>query len=68
MKKRVGLLFVGGFYTYTCYQITDAKKNVFYIAEPRGDYGATRGADTIAELQEIINKDKTMMDYIARQR
>lgn len=68
MKKRIGLLFVGGFYTYTCYQITDAKKNVFYIAEPRGPIGVTRGADTIEELQEIIDNDKKMMDYIARQR
>ena len=68
MKKRIGLLFVGGFYTYTCYEITDAKGGKFYIAEPRGPIGVTRGADTIEELQQIIDNDKKMMDYIARQR
>lgn len=68
MKKRIGLLFVGGFYTYTCYQITDAKGGVFYLAEPHGFIGATRNAKTVEELQKILDNDKKMMDYIARQR
>lgn len=61
-------MFVANFYTYTVYEITDAKKRKFYIAEPRGMIGVTRGADTVEELQDILNKDRTMMDYIARQR
>lgn len=68
MKKRIGLLFVGGYYVYTCYQITGAKGETFYLAEPQNPIGATRNARTVEELQEIINKDKPMMDYIARQR
>lgn len=67
MKKRIGILIAGNFYVYTAYRITDAKGKNFYIAEPRGT-GATRGADTIEELQEIINKDVKMLNYIARQR
>ena len=68
MKRRVGLMFIANFYTYTVYEITDAKKKKFYIAEPRGPYGATRGADTLEELQKSLDNDKKMLDYIARQR
>ena len=68
MKKRIGLMFVANFYTYTVYEITDAKGGKFYIAEPRGMIGATRSARTTEELQEILNKDRPMLDYISRQR
>lgn len=68
MKKRIGLMFVANFYTYVVYEITDAKGGKFYIAEPRGMIGATRSARTTEELQEILNKDRPMLDYISRQR
>ena len=68
MKKRIGLLFAGNFYTYTAYRITDAKGGHFYIAEPNGPIGATRGAETLDELQHQIDADVKMMNYIARQR
>lgn len=68
MKKRIGLMFVANFYIYTVYEITDAKGGKFYIAEPHNPIGATRNARTTEELQDILNKDRTMMDYIARQR
>lgn len=67
MKKRIGLMFVANFYTYVVYEITDAKKQKFYIAEPRG-LGTTRSARTTEELQEILNNDRAMLDYISRQR
>lgn len=68
MKKRVGLMFVANFYTYVVYEITDAKGGKFYIAEPRGDIGATRTARTTEELQKVLDKDRKMLDYISRQR
>lgn len=68
MKKRVGLMFVANFYTYVVYEITDAKGGKFYIAEPRGDIGATRTARTTEELQKVLDNDRQMLDYISRQR
>lgn len=68
MKKRIGLMFVANFYTYTVYEITDARGGKFYIAEPRGEIGATRSASTTEELQEILNNDKPILDYISRER
>lgn len=61
-------MFVANFYTYTVYEFTDARKAKFYIAEPRGPVGATRGADSLEELQDILNSDRKMLDYISRQR
>lgn len=68
MKKRIGLMFVANFYTYVVYEITDAKGGKFYIAEPRGDIGATRTARTTEELQKVLDNDRQMLDYISRQR
>ena len=65
-KKRIGILIAGNFYTYTAYSIKDAKGGIFYIAEPRG-LGATRSADTVEELQQIINNDVKMLNYISRE-
>ena len=66
MKKRIGILFSGNFYQYTAYRVTDAKGGIFYIAEPIG-MGATRNANTVEELQEIIDHDVKMLNYIARE-
>lgn len=68
MKKRLGHLISGNFYTYTLYKITDAKGGCFYIAEPKGVTGATRAAETIDELQELLDADVAMLNLIARQR
>lgn len=67
VKKRVGILIVGNFYTYTVYEIKDAKGGVFYIAEPRG-IGATRSASTVDELHKILTADVPMLNLISRQR
>ena len=67
-KKRIGIHIVGNFYVYTIYQITDAKGGYFYIGEPHAAIGATRSARTVEELQKILDADKAMLDYIARQR
>ena len=66
MKKRIGILIAGNFYTYTAYRITDAKGGFFYLAEPQG-MGATRNANTVEELQKILDKDVKMLNYIARE-
>lgn len=68
MKKRIGLMFVANFYTYTVYEITDARGGKFYIAEPRGMIGATRSASSTEELQKVLDNDRQMLDYISRQR
>lgn len=68
MKKRIGIMIVGNFYTFTVYKITGATGNIFYIAEPRGDIGATRCALTQEDLQKQLDKDVPMMNYIARER
>ena len=46
MKKRLGHLISGNFYTYTLYKITDYKGKFFYLAEPKNMVGATRSANT----------------------
>lgn len=68
MKKRIGLMFVANFYTYTVYEITGAKGSRFYIAEPNGSIGATRSASSPEELQKVLDNDRQMLDYISRQR
>ena len=67
MKKRLGHMISGNFYTYTLYKITDCKGNFFYIAEPKGMIGATRSASTIEELQKILDADVAMLNLIARE-
>ena len=67
MKKRLGHLIAGGFYTYVLYQFTDAKGQKFYIAEPRG-VGATRGGDSIEEIQQQLDKDAKMLNYISKRK
>ena len=67
MKKRLGHLIAGNFYIYILYSFIDAKGKIFYIAEPRGEIGATRGADTVEELQQILDNDVQMLNYIARE-
>lgn len=61
-------MIAGNFYVYTVYQITGATGKVFYIAEPRGDIGATRCALTQEDLQKHLDEDVFMMNYIARER
>ena len=68
MKKRIGIMIAGNFYIFTVYQITGATGNVFYIAEPKGDIGATRCALTQEDLQKQLDNDVPMMNYIARER
>lgn len=67
MKKRLGHLISGNFYTYTLYKITDAKGKSFYLAEPKNATGATRNASTVEELQEILEADVEMLNLIARE-
>lgn len=67
MKKRLGHLISGNFYTYTLYKITDYKGKFFYLAEPKNMVGATRSANTIEELQEILDADVSMLNLIARE-
>lgn len=66
MKKRLGHLISGNFYTYTLYKVTDAKGRVVYLAEPKGA-GATRNATSVEELQEILDADVAMLNLIARE-
>lgn len=66
MKKRIGILISGNFYQYTAYRITDAKGGIFYLAEPIG-MGATRNANTLEELQKIVDHDVKMLNHIARE-
>ena len=65
MKKRIGHLIAGGFYMYVLYEFKDAKGKKFYIAEPRG-VGATRGGDSIEEIQQQLDKDAKMLNYISK--
>ena len=67
-KKRIGIHIVGNFYIYTIYEITDCKGGKFYIGEPRGSVGVTRGATTLAELEKDLDNDLKMLNYISRQR
>lgn len=66
MKKRLGHLISGNFYTYTLYKVTDAKGRVVYLAEPKG-MGATRNATSVEELQEILDGDVETLNLIARE-
>ena len=65
MKKRIGIMIAGNFYTFTVYKITSATGQVFYIAEPRG-VGATRCANTEEELQKQLDQDVKMMNLISK--
>lgn len=61
-------MFVAHFYTYIVYEITDFRGMKFYMAVPKGALGATRSARTTEELQEILDKDKPVLDQIAKER
>ena len=67
MKKRIGIMIAGNFYTFTVYKITGATGNSFFIAEPQG-IGATRCALTQEDLQKQLDADVPMMNLIARER
>ena len=67
MKKRIGHLIAGGFYTYVLYEFKDAKGKKFYIAEPKGMIGATRGGDSIEEIQRQLDKDVPMLRLISKE-
>lgn len=67
MKKRIGIMICGNFFTFTVYKITGATGNSFFIAEPQG-IGATRCALTQEDLQKQLDADVPMLRLIAKER
>ena len=65
-KKYIGYYIAGNFYSYSIYEITDAKGQKIYNAIPVGQ-GATRVADNLPDLYYQLENDVRMLNYIARQ-
>jgi hypothetical protein len=63
MKKHIGTLIAGNFYTYNAYKITDYYGRTYYCAEPIGA-GVTRLAESVEQLQRILDKDVYSLNRI----
>lgn len=64
MKKQyIGYYIAGHFYSYSIYEITDAKGQKIYNAEPVGA-GATRVADNLSDLYFQLERDVWALNHI----
>ena len=63
MKRYIGYYITGNFYRYCIYEITDAKGQKIYNAEPVG-VGVTRVANSLNELYCLLKNDVWALNHI----
>jgi len=67
MKKFVTILSINSYYNYEVYRITDYYGRGYFVAEPMVP-AATRAAETIEALEEILNKDVNYLNSLGHRR
>lgn len=64
MKKQyIGYYIAGHFYSYSIYEITDAKGKTIYNAEPVGN-GVTRVANNLPDLYYQLERDVWALNHV----
>lgn len=60
-KEFVCSTILGDYYSWNIYKITDAHKQIWYIAEPV-NHGATRLGDTLEEVKAKLEADVPILN------
>ena len=63
MKQYLGGMIGGNFYKYKVYLIVYHDGRSYYLAEPEG-LGASRSADSLEQLQMLLNQDAFQINNI----
>lgn len=63
MKEYIGDIIAGSFYKYHAYKVAYPNGVTYYLAEPVG-IGATRSADTMEKLTQLLNQDVIKINCI----
>ena len=63
MKKYIGYYIAGNFYGFSVFEVTDAKGQKLFIAEPAGA-GVTRSAMSLDDLKLLLERDVWALNHI----